>query len=66
MNMGTDTNDAGFQSVYINAGIGQAGFNIDRRELLWDSAVAFGGSNAGNEFVGWLGECGLLRLWSCA
>lgn len=56
MTMGTDTNDAGFESAYINAGVGQAGFSFSVNGLQWSSAVAFGGSDGGNEFQGWLGE----------
>lgn len=56
MTMGTDTNDAGFESAYINAGVGQAGFSFSANGLQWSSAVAFGGSGGGNEFQGWLGE----------
>ena len=54
--MGTNTNDAGFESAYINAGVGQSGFSINGSGLQWNSAVAFGASGAGNEFLGWLGE----------
>ncbi len=54
--MGTDTNDAGFESVYINAGVGQAGFSFNGSRLQWSSAVAFGVSGGGNEFLGWIGE----------
>lgn len=61
--MGTDTNDAGFESTYINAGVGQAGFSFNANGLQWSSVVAFGGSGGGNEFQGWLGEHGRAGLW---
>ena len=61
--MGTNTNDAGFESAFIDAGVGQSGFSFSGGSgLQWDSTVAFGAAGAGNEFLGWLGESGAFTF----